>query len=101
MKQLKKAKKYWKKINKENNLFNKMRIEIITPDKTIFEGDVNLIQIPGIDGSFEILNNHAPLISVLKKGEIKITDKNKNSQFFEINGGVIEVLKNKVLILAE
>jgi len=78
-----------------------MRIEIITPDKTIFEGDVNLIQIPGIDGSFEILNNHAPLISVLKKGEIKITDKNKNSQFFEINGGVIEVLKNKVLILAE
>lgn len=80
---------------------NKMRIEIITPDKTIFEGDVNLIQIPGIDGSFEILNNHAPLISVLKKGEIKITDKNKNSQFFEINGGVIEVLKNKVLILAE
>ncbi len=101
MKQLKKVKKYWKKINKENNLFNKMRIEIITPDKTIFEGDVNLIQIPGIDGSFEILNNHAPLISVLKKGEIKITDKNKNSQFFEINGGVIEVLKNKVLILAE
>ena len=101
MKQLKKAKKYWKKINKENNLLNKMRIEIITPDKTIFEGDVNLIQIPGIDGSFEILNNHAPLISVLKKGEIKITDKNKNSQFFEINGGVIEVLKNKVLILAE
>lgn len=78
-----------------------MKIEIITPDKTIFEGDVDLVQMLGIDGSFEILNNHAPLISVLKKGKIKVTDKKKITQFFEINGGVVEVLKNKVLILAE
>lgn len=78
-----------------------MKIEIITPDKTIFEGDVDLVQMPGIDGFFEILNNHAPLISVLKKGKIKIKDKSKKMQFFEINGGVVEVLKNKVLILAE
>ena len=78
-----------------------MRIEIITPDKTIFEGDVNLVQLPGIDGLFEILNNHAPLISVLKKGKIKVSDKKKKTQFFEINGGIVEVLKNKVLILAE
>lgn len=78
-----------------------MKIEIITPDKTIFEGEVDLVQMPGIDGSFEILNNHAPLISVLKKGKIKVTDKKKITKFFEVNGGVIEVLKNKVLVLAE
>lgn len=78
-----------------------MKLEIITPDKNVFEGEVNLVQLPGIDGSFEILNNHAPLISVLKKGKIKVKDENGQEQFFEVNGGVIEVLKNKVLILAE
>ena len=78
-----------------------MNLEIITPDKTIFEGEVNLVQLPGIDGSFELLNNHAPMISALKKGKIKTKDKEKNIRFFEINGGIIEVLKNKVLVLAE
>jgi len=79
-----------------------MNIEIITPDQTIFSGDAILVQLPGIDGSFEILDNHTPLISVLDKGNIKIkVDKEGDAQFFEINGGVVEVLKNKVLILAE
>ena len=78
-----------------------MNIEIINPDKLIFSGQVNLVQLPGKDGSFEILNNHAPLISILKKGKVKIIDNNKNTEFFEIEGGLIEVLKNKVLILAE
>jgi len=78
-----------------------MNIEIINPDKTIFSGKVDLVQLPGKDGSFEILNKHAPLISVLKEGKIKIIDKNKNTQFFDIKGGVIEVLHNNVLILAE
>jgi F-type H+-transporting ATPase subunit epsilon len=78
-----------------------MKLEIITPDKSVFSGEVSLVQLPGIDGSFEILNQHAPLISVLKKGKIKILDEHKQEQFFEVNGGVIEVLKNKVLILAE
>ena len=78
-----------------------MKLEIITPDKSVFEGEVSLVQLPGIDGSFEILNNHAPLISVLQKGKIKIKDEGGQEQFFEVNGGVIEVLKNKVLILAE
>lgn len=78
-----------------------MNVEIIDPDKTIFSGEADIVQLPGKDGSFEILNNHAPLISILKEGKVKITDKNKKSQFFDINGGVIEVLKNKVLILAE
>ncbi len=80
-----------------------MKVEIITPDSTIFTGDnVGLIQLPGIDGSFEVLNNHAPLISVLKMGKIKIINKGeKEEQFFEIKGGVIEVVNNKVLVLAE
>jgi F-type H+-transporting ATPase subunit epsilon len=78
-----------------------MKIEIINPDKTIFEGEVDLIQLPGKDGSFEILNNHAPLISVLKEGKVKVIDKDKKTLFFDIKGGVIEVHKNKVLVLAE
>ena len=77
-----------------------MTIEIINPDETIYSGEADLVQLPGKDGSFEILNNHAPLISVLKEGKIKVIDKNKNTQFFEIKGGVIEVLRNKILILA-
>lgn len=78
-----------------------MNIEIVTPEKTIFTGEVVLVQLPGIDGLFEILNNHAPLIAVLGKGKLKIEDKDNNLQFFNINGGVVEVLKNKVLVLAE
>ncbi|GMT44314.1 MAG: hypothetical protein IEMM0006_0146 [bacterium] len=76
-----------------------MNLEIITPDKTIFKGEVDLVQLPGIDGSFEILNNHAPLISALGEGIIKIR-KGKSEDFFEVKAGVIEVLDNKVLVLA-
>ena len=78
-----------------------MQLDIITPDVTLYSGEVSLIQVPGIDGSLEMLNHHAPLISILKKGKIKIIDQDKNQQFFEVNGGVIEVLKNKVIVLAE
>jgi len=78
-----------------------MQVEIINPDKQIFSGEADLVQLPGKDGSFEILNNHAPIISVLKNGKVKIVDKEKNVQFFEIKGGVIEVLNNKILILSE
>ena len=78
-----------------------MNIEITTPDKTLFEGTASLVQLPGIDGSFEILNNHAPLISVLGKGKIKIQINKDQIEFFEVSGGVVEVLKNKILILAE
>jgi F-type H+-transporting ATPase subunit epsilon len=79
-----------------------MKVDIITPDTTLFTGDqVDLVQLPGIDGSFEVLNDHAPLISILKKGRIKLQKKGEKEQYFEIYGGVIEVLSNKVLILAE
>ncbi len=79
-----------------------MHLEIVTPDTTLFSGDnVELVQLPGIDGSFEVLDHHAPMISVLKRGSVKVMIKGKTPVFFEINGGVIEVLQNKVLILAE
>jgi F-type H+-transporting ATPase subunit epsilon len=78
-----------------------MNVEIITPDKTIFSGEAELVQLPGIHGSFEILKNHAPLIAVLGQGNIKVQDMDKKNQLFPINGGVVEVLKNKVLVLAE
>lgn len=78
-----------------------MKLEIITPEKTIYTGDVDLVQLPGIDGSFEVLNNHAPMISVLREGKIKVKEVQGQTEYFEIKGGVIEVLKNHVLILAE
>jgi len=78
-----------------------MNLEIITPDKTVFTGEVDLVQLPGIDGLFEILNNHAPMIAALGKGRIKIMDAEKKLQYFEIKGGMLEVLENKVLVLAE
>ena len=77
-----------------------MKLEIITPDQEIYNGEASLLQLPGIDGFFEILNLHAPLIAALKKGKIKMENQG-NVQYFEINGGVVEVLKNKVLVLAE
>lgn len=77
-----------------------MTLDIVTPDRSLFSGEVDLIQLPGIDGSFEILDNHAPLISVLAKGVIKILQ-GKDDDYFEVKGGVVEVLENKVLVLAE
>jgi len=79
----------------------KMKIEIVTPDTTIYEGEVSLAQLPGLDGSFEVLNNHAPMIAALKKGKVKVIDAKKATLFFEINGGVMEILKNRILVLAE
>ena len=79
-----------------------MQLNIITPDNVIYAGEnVHLVQLPGFDGSFEILNHHAPLISILRKGKIKVEIKGENPLFFDVNGGVIEVLGNHVLILAE
>lgn len=77
-----------------------MNLEIITPDTVIYKGEADLVQLPGIDGSFEILQNHAPLISALEKGKIKVK-RGSSEEFYEINGGVIEVLKNKVIVLAQ
>jgi len=79
-----------------------MKLNVITPDNVLYAGEnVHLVQLPGIDGSFEIMNHHAPLISVLRNGKIKVEIKGESPLFFDVNGGVIEVLENNVLILAE
>jgi F-type H+-transporting ATPase subunit epsilon len=78
-----------------------MNLEIITPDKKLFSGVVNEIQFPGSDGSFGVWNNHAPLIATLKKGIIKVTTDKHNEESYDINGGVVEILKNNVIVLAE
>ena len=77
-----------------------MHLEIITPEKKIFEGEVRIATLPGSDGSFQILNNHAPLISLLKHGVVEYKTKDATNQV-TITGGVVEVLKNKVIVLAD
>lgn len=77
-----------------------MHLEIITPDKKIFEGEVSVATFPGTDGSFQILNNHAPLVSLLKDGVVEYKSK-ELSERVSITGGVVEVLKNKVILLAD
>lgn len=95
-----------------------MHLEIITPETKIFSGKVEAVQFPGIDGLFQILNNHAPIISALDEGVIKIdlaeafVRTEDSSRFIEedvnpkvirvgIKGGVVEMLNNKVIVLAE
>jgi len=78
-----------------------MYLEIITPDKKVFEGEINLVQLPGSKGSFTILKNHAPIISTLGKGTIKVQDVSGKEFLFEITGGVIENVSNKVIVLVE
>jgi len=81
-----------------------MFIEIVTPDKKVFEGEAISAIFPGIDGSFQILNNHAALVSTLGKGNIvfvKILNNKSEEVQMEVDGGVVEVLNNKVTVLAE
>ncbi|MGW8315555.1 MAG: ATP synthase F1 subunit epsilon [Bacteroidales bacterium] len=78
-----------------------MLLEIIAPDRKLFQGEVDLIQVPGSKGSFEILRNHAPIISTLEPGQIKIVDQKGSTSFFDIGGGVIEAKNNKIIVLAE
>ncbi|HEY0031328.1 MAG TPA: ATP synthase F1 subunit epsilon [Bacteroidia bacterium] len=78
-----------------------MHLEIITPDKKVYSGEVESVKLPGAEGSFGILKNHAPIIASLKKGTVKVTDSKKHVENFEINGGVVEVQNNKIIVLAE
>ena len=77
-----------------------MYLEILTPEKKVFEGDVVIATFPGADGSFQIMDNHAPLISLLKEGLVEYKSKDSTNTL-EITGGVVEVLKNKVVLLAD
>ena len=85
-----------------------MNLEILTPEKKLYSGEVYGVQMPGISGSFEVLEKHAPIVSALKAGHLKIL-KDKPAGFgeqnhfvhFEIQSGFVEVISNKVTVLVE
>jgi F-type H+-transporting ATPase subunit epsilon len=77
-----------------------MKLEIITPDKKLYEGEVKSATFPGSEGSFGVLDNHAPMIATLKAGRVELTESNNNKIEFPVKGGVVEVLRNKVVVLA-
>ena len=77
-----------------------MQLEIVTPDKKVFQGEVSEATFPGASGAFQVLNNHAPIISSLVNGTVKVKTASGNEQF-EVKGGVVEMLDNKITLLAE
>ncbi len=78
-----------------------MKLEIITPDKKLFEGQVKSATFPGSEGSFGVLNNHAAMIATLKQGNIELIEDNNTHLSIAVKGGVVEVFKNNVIVLAE
>ena len=78
-----------------------MKIEIITPDKKVFEGDIKSVRVPGKKGSFQVLKDHAPIVSTLENGPVIMVDMDGNESVYDINGGVIEVKANKIILLAD
>ena len=80
-----------------------MNLEILTPERKVFSGDVYGVQLPGVEGSFEVLERHAPLVAALKAGRLKILmDKKQHDlAFFNIQSGFVEVIHNKVTVLVE
>ncbi|HZM12846.1 MAG TPA: ATP synthase F1 subunit epsilon [Bacteroidales bacterium] len=78
-----------------------MKIEIITPDSRIYSGDILSVRVPGKKGSFQVLKDHAPIISTLDQGPVIIEDEKGLVIRYEITGGVIEVKKNKIILLAD
>ena len=77
-----------------------MYLEIITPDNKAFEGEVTGVKVPGEAGTFEMLNNHAAIISTLVSGQVRVS-RGKDHKFFQIDGGILEMQNNKAIILAE
>jgi len=77
-----------------------MFLEIVTPDKKVFEGEVESAKFPGSKGEFQVLNNHASIISSLNKGTIEYINKD-GIHDVNVSGGVVEVLNNRIIVLAE
>ena len=77
-----------------------MQLEIVTPDQKVFEGEVSAVTFPGSDGEFQVLSSHAPMISSLGKGQVRIQASGKTEELI-IDGGVVEVLNDKIIVLAE
>jgi F-type H+-transporting ATPase subunit epsilon len=77
-----------------------MHLDILSPDKALFSGEVTSVILPGTDGQFEILNNHAALVASLKSGLVKIKTTDGKEEPVEISGGVVEVLDNRIVVLS-
>jgi F-type H+-transporting ATPase subunit epsilon len=78
-----------------------MKIEIITPDRKVFDGEIKSVRVPGKKGSFQVLKDHAPVVSTLDAGLIYIVDHSGTEVRYKISSGVIEVKMNKIILLAE
>ncbi len=78
-----------------------MKIEIVTPDSKVYSGEIRSVRVPGTKGSFQVLKDHAPIISTLDSGTVYISDDQGNEVRYEITGGVIEVKKNRIILLAD
>lgn len=78
-----------------------MKIEIITPDRKIFEGEIKSVRVPGKKGSFQVLKDHAPIISTLDSGPVMVVNPEGKETVYEISGGVIEVKANRIILLAD
>ena len=77
------------------------KLEIVTPKKIVYSGDVQSFTAPGVVGSFQVLYNHAPLLSAIGVGEVKLRDSNGNETRYATSGGFVDVVKNSVTMLAE
>jgi F-type H+-transporting ATPase subunit epsilon len=80
---------------------NNFELEIVTPEAKLFTGFVQSVQVPGSQGSFQVLYNHAPIISTLGKGRLRFVDENGQEGAYQTEDGVIEVLNNKAIVLVE
>ena len=78
-----------------------MQLDILTPDQSVFSGDVSSTTLPGSNGSFQILNSHAPLVSILDAGVVKYVDPSGKNESLNITGGMVEVNDNKIIVLAD
>jgi F-type H+-transporting ATPase subunit epsilon len=78
-----------------------MQLEILTPEHKVYSGNVYGVQLPGIEGSFEILEKHAPMIATLGKGKMKIIKDKNTTELYEITGGFLEMIDNKATVLIE
>jgi F-type H+-transporting ATPase subunit epsilon len=78
-----------------------LNLEILTPERKLFSDEVVGVQLPGVSGSFEVFDKHAPLVSALKSGRIKVINDKTHTTFFEIRSGFVEVINNRVTVLVE
>lgn len=76
-----------------------MVLEVLTPDETLFSGEIESVSVPGINGKFQVLENHAPIVSALSNGSVEIKQSNGEVKTFRIEQGFIEVLRNEVSLL--